>query len=78
MQTESLMEKINSLPLEKLGEVEDFVDFLALREKTRNSQARHAQLAAYAAQFAGTEFDLNETLEQASLEHLLSEGAAEK
>jgi hypothetical protein len=32
---EVLMEKIQSLPPERLGEVEDFVDFLAAREKSR-------------------------------------------
>jgi hypothetical protein len=29
------MEKIQALPLERVGEVEDFVDFLAAREKSR-------------------------------------------
>lgn len=35
MQTETLIEKINSLPLQRQAEVEDFVDFLAQREDER-------------------------------------------
>lgn len=33
MQNEKLMEKINLLPPERVAEVEDFVDFVAQREK---------------------------------------------
>jgi hypothetical protein len=39
MQTESLIEKIRSLPPERLSEVEDFVDFIAEREERRLVQA---------------------------------------
>jgi hypothetical protein len=35
MQTESLMEKINSLPPDRIAEVEDFVDLISLREDRR-------------------------------------------
>ncbi len=35
MQTEVLVEKINQLPLNRIAEVEDFVDFLAQREERR-------------------------------------------
>ncbi|MDQ3749392.1 MAG: toxin-antitoxin system, antitoxin component, Xre family protein [Acidobacteriota bacterium] len=35
MQTEVLVEKINRLPLNRIAEVEDFVDFLTQREERR-------------------------------------------
>jgi len=35
MQTEVLVEKINQLPLNRIAEVEDFVDFLTQREERR-------------------------------------------
>lgn len=39
MQTESLIEKIKSLPPERISEVEDFVDFIAQRDDRRLVQA---------------------------------------
>jgi hypothetical protein len=39
MQTESLIEKIRSLPPERVSEVEDFVDFIAERDERRLVQA---------------------------------------
>jgi len=39
MQTESLIEKIKSLPPERISEVEDFVDFIAERDERRLVQA---------------------------------------
>jgi hypothetical protein len=33
--TQALMEKIQSLPLERIAEVEDFVDFIREREQER-------------------------------------------
>jgi predicted transcriptional regulator len=69
MQTEVLMEKIKGLPPEKIVEVEDFVDFLAQRSARQARQARHDAIAAYAAQHAGTDADLDVELEQAAVEH---------
>jgi hypothetical protein len=40
-----------------------------LRQQAR--QARHDAIAAYAAEMAGTEFDLDPDLEAAGIEHLL-------
>ena len=34
-QTETLIEKIQALPAERIAEVEDFVDFIRLREEGR-------------------------------------------
>lgn len=39
MQTEILIEKIKSLPPERIREVEDFVDFIAERDERRLVQA---------------------------------------
>ena len=39
MQTETLIEKIKSLPPERIAEVEDFVDFIAQRDDRRLVQA---------------------------------------
>ena len=39
MQTESLIEKIKSLPPERISEVEDFVDFISERDERRLVQA---------------------------------------
>lgn len=78
MQTERLLEKVKNLPPEKRIEVEDFVDFLAQRATQKVRQARHEAIAAYAAQYAGTETDLDEELELAAVEHLLAEEGADK
>ena len=69
MQTDALIEKIKSLPPERLSEVEDFVDFIAQREAPA---ARHEAIAAYAAEHAGSEADLDPELEAAATEHLRS------
>ncbi|MDQ3254800.1 MAG: DUF2281 domain-containing protein [Acidobacteriota bacterium] len=70
MQVETLVEKIKSLPPEKINEVEDFVDFIA----ERNSRsARHEAIAAYAAEYGGINADLDPELEAASLELLHAE-----
>jgi hypothetical protein len=39
MQNEQLIQKINSLPPERLAEVEDFVDFIAQRDERKLIQA---------------------------------------
>ena len=70
MQEETLFEKIKSLPPERVAEVEDFVDFLAQRSAR---SARHQAIAAYAAEHAGSEVDLDPELEAASLECLNAE-----
>jgi hypothetical protein len=43
--------------------------WLRLREK----RARHNAIAAYAAEMAGTEFDLDPELERAGIDHLLAQ-----
>ena len=71
MQEQTLIEKIKSLPPEKVAEVEDFVDFIVQRN-TRSS--RHAGITAYAAQYAGSPADLDPELEAAAVEHLRDQG----
>ncbi|OLE52711.1 MAG: hypothetical protein AUG51_16825 [Acidobacteria bacterium 13_1_20CM_3_53_8] len=73
MQQETLIEKIKSLPPEKLAEVEDFVDFLAQRSA---KVARHQAIAAYAAEYAGSTDDLDPELEAVAVEHMRTEEEA--
>jgi hypothetical protein len=67
MHRETLIEKIKQLPPERIAEVEDFVDFIAERDA---AASRHASIAAYAAEHAGSDVDLDPELEAAALEHL--------
>jgi hypothetical protein len=60
VQTESLIEKIKSLPPERIAEVEAFVDFIAQRNI---EAARHEAIAAYAAEYGGSAVDLDPELE---------------
>ena len=53
-----LIQKINALPPGKIEEVIDFVDFLASREATAWRAERTASIAEFAAEFAGSDFDL--------------------
>lgn len=50
MQTDILIEKIRALPPERLAEVEDFVDFIRLREQQH--RLTRAAAAASASAFA--------------------------
>jgi hypothetical protein len=56
VQTESLIEKIKSLPQERIAEVEAFVDFIAQRNI---AATRHEAIAAYAAEYGGSAVDLS-------------------
>ena len=69
---EKLFQKINALPPDKIGEVIDFVDFLAGRDASSWKAERTAEIMAFAAEFGGTEFDLDEELEAAAVETLLA------
>ncbi|HSK72117.1 MAG TPA: DUF2281 domain-containing protein [Pyrinomonadaceae bacterium] len=71
MQNTSLIEKIQNLPPETRNEVEDFVDFLVEKRKVFEKKKRDAEQLAFAETYAGTEFDLDEDLEAAGVEHLL-------
>jgi hypothetical protein len=75
MQAELLIEKIKSLPPDRLAEVEDFVDFISQRDA---AAARHEAIAAYVAVHAGSEADLDPELESAALEHLRDEAEVER
>ena len=71
MQTQILFEKISGLPTEKIYEVEDFVDFLQEKLKRQEKELRSRAISEYAEQHAGSDFDLDEDLEQTSVEFLL-------
>ena len=44
MLNEELIEKIKSLPPERIAEVEDFVDFIAQRDERRLGRVDHTSL----------------------------------
>ena len=71
MQTQILFEKINDLPIEKIYEVEDFVDFLQEKLKRQAKESRFRAISEYAEQHAGSDIDLDEELEQTSVEFLM-------
>lgn len=50
---QALLEKIQALPVERIAEIEDFVDFIATREQTQQDRAlTRAAAAASAPAFA--------------------------
>lgn len=67
---ETLVEKIKSLPPDKIVDVEHFVESLLSEDKHKN---RSDSIAAYVAEHAGSDADLDEELEQTSVEFLLEE-----
>ncbi len=71
MQTQVLIEKINSLPIEKLDEVEDFVDFLQAKLKRQAKESRLQAISEYAEKHAGSDVDFDEELEQTSVKFLM-------
>lgn len=71
MQNSVLIEKIRNLPPDIVNEVEDFVDFLTEKRNISARQKRHQKLTAFAEEYAGTDLDLDEELEAASVEYLL-------
>ncbi len=64
MNTQALIDKIKALPAERISEVEDFVDFIRLRDRQR-SLARAAAAAsepAFAAVWSNPEDDAYDAL----------------
>jgi hypothetical protein len=70
-QQEIIIEKLKGLPPESCEEVEHFIDFLKERRRVAAKEARAQAIAAYAAEFAGTEMDFDPALEAAGVEYLL-------
>lgn len=71
MERQELIQKINQLPPESLSQVERLVDSLTTGPESPERKARREAIAEFAARYAGTEFDLDEELEAAGIEHLL-------
>lgn len=69
---ELILEKIEGLPPTKLAEVIDFIEFLKERENKVKKIERFQLISQFAQENAGTEFDINENLELASVEFLLA------
>ena len=68
MQPEVLLGKIQALPPQRVSEIIDFVEFLAQREQLAKMSVRDVALAAYVAEWTGTEDDLDPALEQAGID----------
>lgn len=62
--TKSLIEKIVALPAERIAEIEDFVDFIRLREQERmlSRAAAAASAASFAAVWGNPEDDAYDAL----------------
>lgn len=62
--TQALIEKIEALPAERIAEVEDFVEFLRLREQERtlSRAAAAASAPAFAAVWGNPEDDVYDAL----------------
>ncbi len=73
MQTETLMEKINNLPIEKVCEVEDFVDFLKEKIARENKNDIFQAIAEYTERHAGSDADLDVELERSAVEFINEE-----
>ena len=63
-QSETLIEKIQALPAERIAEVEDFVDFIRLREEERSLTlaAAAASAPAFAKIWSSREDDVYDAL----------------
>ncbi len=61
-------QKENALPPTKLAAVSDFVDSISERPSREDG---YRSIAEYAAEFGGTEFDLNPELQEAGLKCLM-------
>ena len=62
--TRNLVEKIESLPAERIAEVEDFVEFLRLREQDRmlTRAAAAASVPSFAAVWSNPEDDVYDAI----------------
>ena len=67
-----LIEKINNLAPGRIDEVIDFIDSLAARDASDQKSERFTMIAEYAAENGGTDFDLDEELENAGVDALLA------
>ena len=73
MERQELIKKIEELPPDRLAEVENFVESLVRRGDDLNRSGIHQALSDYANQHAGTEADLDEELEAASVKQAIEE-----
>ncbi len=64
---ERLIQKIAALPYSSLSAVEEFVDQMAVNQPRLSPEEEERLIAEYAADFGGTEFDLDPDLEDAGL-----------
>jgi hypothetical protein len=64
LNTQALIDKIKTLPAERISEVEDFVDFIRLRDRQRSlaGEAAAASEPAFAAIWSNPEDDAYDAL----------------
>jgi hypothetical protein len=60
--SKTLIEKIEALPAERIAEIEDFVDFIHLREQERALTRAAASAPSFAAIWSNPEDDVYDTL----------------
>lgn len=81
---ERLIEKINSLPMSRISEVEDFVDFIASRSQDCRVNEdltdieKDEMITRFAAEFGGTSYDFDEDLQEAALEAIAQNGEEDR
>ncbi len=73
MEQQELIEKIKKLPPDRVSEVEDFVDSLTQRERSRNRTSLHQALTNYASKHAGTNADMDPDLEAVANDYLVQQ-----
>ena len=62
--TQALIEKIRALPADRIAEIEDFIDFICLRERERalTRAASEASAPAFAAIWSNPDDDVYDAL----------------
>jgi len=71
MERQELIKKIEQLPPDRLAEVERLVESITSDEAESVREHRFSAISEYAAKYAGTSANLDETLEAAAAEHLM-------
>jgi hypothetical protein len=77
MERQELIDRIMKLPHDRVAEVAEFVESLALRERNGGRSNLHQAISDYAIEHAGTTADLDLALEEAATNHLLQQDAGQ-
>jgi len=77
MERQELIDRIKTLPQDRVAEVAEFLESLAQRECNRSRASLHQALSDYAIEHAGTIADLDPVLEDAATNHLLQQDSGQ-